>query len=330
MIRSLLLLITALFLVGGCSTKKIYKPAQDTTTLTYQSELPSPIRSIALEGATLENGSVITARGLYENILKDGESLIAQNSDYLITSDRKGVTLYNTVGEKKYRLETPSKALSAETNGDMIALVLSDNSLALYSLTDKSILFKSKQKPTESIASDVAKPIFFEELILFPTLDGKVVIVDKASKKELRDFIVSSKPYFNNIIHLSIQGQFIYAATKYKLIAISPRSIQEFETDINALKSYSGGLYVTTVDGRVIQLDTALTVLNEHKFPFAGLITLTSNEKALYVVERTGYLLKLKPDLSEYTIYELLDVIDLPLFVTDTTLYYKQRAITLP
>ena len=47
-------------------------------------------------------------------------------------------------------------------------------------------------------------------------------------------------------------------------------------------------------------------------------------------MERTGYLLKLKPDLSDYTIYELLDVIDLPLFVTDTTLYYKQRAITLP
>ena len=330
MTRFLLLLLTALFLLGGCSAKKYYKPAQDTTTLRYQNELPAAIRTIALDGATLADGSIITMRGLYASLLKPEESLIAQNNDYLIASDREGVTLYNTLGEVKYRIETTAKALSAETNGDMIALLLADNSLALYSLQDQSILFKSKQKPTESIASDVAKPIFFDELLIFPTLDGKVVVVDKRSKKELRDFIVSSKPYFNNIIHLSIQGQLIYAATKYKLIAISPRSVQEFTADINTLLPYAGGIYLSTVDGRVIQLDTALVTVNERKFPFAGLISLSLNPKGLYAVERTGYVIKLQPDLSEYTLYEMLDTIDLPFFASDTTLYYKHRALVLP
>ncbi len=330
MIRTLLLALAALILLGGCSSKKYYKPTQDTTTLYYQKEAGAEITAVALDGASLEDGSVITARGLYEHILKPGQDLIAQNNDYLIASDRKGITLYNSLGEEKHRLETPAKALSAETSGDLAALVLADNSLVLYSLENGSVLFKSKQKPTKSIASDVAKPIFFDELLLFPTLDGKVVVVDKANKKELRDFIVSSEKYFNNIIHLSIEGQMIYAATKYKLIAISPRSVQSFSADINAVRPFKGGIYVTTVDGRIVQLDTALVTLNERKFPFAGLISLSLSETALYAVERTGYLIKLAPDLASYHLYELLDVIDMPLFITDDTLYYKQRAIALP
>ena len=64
----------------------------------------------------------------------------------------------------------------------------------------KKIVFKEYYK--ESIANDIriTNPLFMNNLILFPTLDGKVIVVSKEDKKAVKTIVVDPDSTFNNII----------------------------------------------------------------------------------------------------------------------------------
>jgi len=200
----------------------------------------------------------------------------------------------------------------------------------MYDKTSRAVLFKSKQKLSHSVSSDFAKPLFFDDILVYPTLDGKIMIVDSEKKRELREFIISSEKFFNNVIYLERVGQKIIAATKHNLLLITPQNTYEYKASINAVKATENGIYIVTVDGRVVELDDMLESKNERKFPFAGLISVNLKGDTLYMVERSGYLIKTDKNLDAFTVYELGDNVENFLFVGNDKLYYKSRYITLP
>ena len=47
----------------------------------------------------------------------------------------------------------------------------------------------------------ISDPIFLNDLIVFPSLDGRLLVMDINQKRILRDIAISDKRIFNNEIH---------------------------------------------------------------------------------------------------------------------------------
>jgi len=330
--KYLFLILSAAAIFSGCGTKKYFQPEGETDRLKYSGYTQAYLKDSKIDGATLEDGSVLTSDDtLYDKIVQgENTHFISETEDKLIASDKNTLYLFNKADRTQTTITISQRIVSASNRGNLVAAVTADNSIMMYDADTGSLLFKSKQKLSNTVASDFAKPLFFDDILVYPTLDGKIMIVDIEKKKEIREFIVSSEKYFNNIIYLERVGDRIVAATKHNLLTITPRNTFEYKNDINAVKADGESIYVATVDGRLIELDEMLAVKNERKFPFAGLISFNLTDEAIYIVERSGYLIKTDRHLSVFQYYELGDNVENFLFIGKNRLYYKTRFVTLP
>ncbi len=328
--RYLLLTLTLAALFSGCGTKKYFDP-EETQGLSYSGYTADYIKNTKLDGATYEDGSVVTRDAFYDHVIETENTIfINEADDTLLAANKNELILIDKKSLKKTHIPTTQRIVSANVRGNIVAAVTADNSIMMYDRTTGAVLFKSKQKLSHSVSSDFAQPLFFDDILVYPTLDGKIMIVDAVKKREVREFIISSEKYFNNVIYLDRIGQKIIAATKHNLLMITSKNSYEYEASINAVLATKAGLYVTTVDGRLVELDDRLEVRNEHKFPFSGLISVNLKDDALYVVERSGYLIKVDRGFNTFTVYELGDNVENFLFIGNEKLYYKSRYITLP
>ena len=217
---------------------------------------------------------------------------------------------------------------SASLKNNLLAVVLGSNELVLIDINDGKEMMHLKQDNVYVLDSRIASPYFLGDLIVFPTLDGKLVIVDEQTKKPIRDVVVSNEKFFGNIIYLQVLGDRLVAATKSKVVSISPKSINFLETDVKDVIVLENRIFVFTKDGRVILADADLKKLKERKFPFATFAG-TIYGDFVYMIEKGGYVIATDLDLISTNVYKLPDEIESHVFTTGDALYYKNHFFKL-
>ncbi len=141
------------------------------------------------------------------------------------------------------------------------------------------------------------------ELVIFPTLDGKLLVVDTNEKKVVRDVVVSSEKNFNNVIFFNIIGNKLVAATPTKVVSINPTFANFLDADVVDIIFIKDGIYIFTKDGRIILTDTDLKVLKEKKFPFARFVGVIYG-KFIYAIEKEGYLIATDVNLASSNVFQ--------------------------
>jgi len=327
--RYFYLLIIAI-IIQGCATKEYFEP-KDYTILKYKGYTNSYLIDSRLEGATFEDGSIVTNNKFYKDIIKSKKTtFINETKKYLILTDKNSTILVDKQTKAKEYFGVGNKALSANIKDNLLAILQSENILFLFDIQTKKILFKSKQKNIYATTSHIAKPVFLDDLILYPTLDGKVVVYDTEKKQEIKSFIVSNEQYFNNISFLEVHDNNIFAASRHKIIRIGNKRVDEFEEEMNFVIYFDGFLYVGLVNGKVLKLNKMLNKLTSSKFKFAGLIRASIKDNHLFILERNGYLIKSDLDLEKNKIFALNDNVENFVFINNQAIYYKKRYIKLP
>jgi hypothetical protein len=238
----------------------------------------------------------------------------------LIIVDKSGKTLY----EKKF----DSLVASASLKGDMLAVVLGNNSSLLLDIKSDKILYKDSGDKVYAHDSKIAAPYFLDSLVIFPTLDGKLLIVDINSKKLLRDVVVKSEKFFSNVIYLDVLGDRLVAATKQRVVSINPKSMAFLDEDVKDVIILKDRVLVFTKDGRIILTDADLKVIKTKKFKFAAFVG-TIHGEFVYIIERGGFLIATDLSLVSSNIYELPDEIESFVFTTDNKLFYKDNYFKL-
>jgi len=328
--KHIVFVLILIFFFFGCATKEYFEP-KDFTTLKYLGYTNSYLVDSRLEGATFDDGSIVTKEKIYKNIIKEKKAtFINETKKYLILTDKEAVILLNKQTKKQEKLIINNKALSANVKDNLLAILQSENILFLFDIKTKKIIFKSKQKTVYATTSHIAKPIFLDELILYPTLDGKIVVYDQEKKQEIKSFIVSNEQYFNNISFLEAHDNKIFAASRHKIIVVGGKRIDDIEEEINFVIYFQGFLYVGLVNGKVIKLNSILNQIEQSKFKFAGLIRATITNNSLFILERNGYLIKSNLNLDKSEVFSLNDNIENFVFINKTAIYYKKRYIKLP
>jgi hypothetical protein len=323
--------LASLFIVlfSACSTKEVFKPKELSADWEKHTSIDESIADTSGNIAKLQNNTLLTQEGKLDIEIAQNERVLSQSDGWIISSSIDGNLTLRAVSDKSSQEHFNFKKTiaSASVKGDILAVLFADNEMSIYSIATKEIIFKEQGGKSLAVNAKIVNPYFLKGLVLFATLDGKVVIVNIEMKKRLRTVIVSSEDNFNNIIYMNVVDNKIIAATGYKILSLAQKETR-VKYEIRDIIYDGKDLYIATKQGEVISLTPELQVNSKIKFPFAHFLGMVSDEDFIYILEKEGYIIKLNKNMKDYTVHEV-NLSDGYIFVTDKEFYVDDEKILI-
>ncbi len=325
-----ILVLLFIFVFLGCSSKSLYEPKEIAGYVSFDGNLPAPIADVTRSGATLQNGQVISKKTGLTNIYipKNDRFLNISQNSVIYTSPMGKLYIKNKDNKVIFTHNFSKMIASASLKNDLLAIVFSDNTLMVYNIKTNIIKFSKKLDDVYALDARLVAPYFLGKLIVFPSLDGRLVIVDSKRFGVIRDIVVSSKPYFNNIIFMNVLDNRLVAATQNRVISIDPKSVSFMNVGVKDIVFLGERIFVFTKDGKIILTNSSLKRLKERKFKFANFSTAIYGQ-FVYVIEKNGYLIATDKNLITTNVYKLPNAIENLMFTTNNTFYYDDKYFKL-
>ncbi len=330
-----LFFITFLFAIFavGCADKTVYEPKITDGKIKYNKMVEKAVlKNVVREGAMLSDQKVVTKKeGIVDLVLPKGFSFINENDDFVIAADEDGnLKIFSKKDYKEnFSKKFDSQVVSASLKGSLLALVFANNSISLYDIKSDKTLYNEQLDKVIAVDARAANPIFLNDIIIYPTLDGRLLIMDSVRKIVLRDVAISDKALFNNVIFLKVYDNILVAATASKVIVITPENIYTYSEDIKDILYVGHDIYLFAKSGKVIHLDEKLQKINESDFEFANFVAVASIGDKLYGVEKNGYLIEMDRNLSNIKVKRLDDEVESASIFANGVLYIGDKEIKL-
>ncbi|MDD4884829.1 hypothetical protein, partial [Sulfuricurvum sp.] len=216
-------------LFSGCSHKEVFKPENVKGEWRNAGHLSSSIAQVSQSAAVLDNGHLLTKAGEKAFKIPEDYRLINVSDSWVITESPEGnlVLMPEDGTDTRVTFELKRSVAAVSIQNDTMAVLFANNEMALYSIESKKLLFKEPSNAPVAVDARIANPYFLKELVIFLTLDGKLVIVNSETKQVLRSVVVSSEEYFNNITYLNVIDNNLVASTGYGLLALAQKESRE-------------------------------------------------------------------------------------------------------
>jgi len=314
---------------SGCSSKKVFEPTLVKGEWQHYGDANESIIDTTSGLALLEDRSVLAVKTRVDVKIQDSYRPIANSDGWIISATMDGNLTLQSIEDKSVhkKFELKKTIAGASAKDDILAVLFSDNEMALYSVTTKELLLKEQGNVPVVVDSRIVNPYFMNELVLFPTLDGKIIIINSQLKKKLRTTIVSSEEHFNNIIYFNVIDEKIIAATGHKILSMSSKEIR-IPYEIRNIAYDDKNIFINTKQGEVLSLTPDLQVNAKVKFPFAHFLGMIIHKEKLYLLEKEGYIIECSKDLLEYNIYKV-DIDDGYIFVANKIFYINDTYISV-
>lgn len=327
---SLIAFVTFAVLVSGCSSKKYFEPAQTFSASSASKAYGGNLIDLSRDGGTLDNGHYLGKSGINNVDLGKGYRFLNENGNYVLAANAEGIL--KVINKKKNEavravaLHIP--VVAASIRNGTIAYILNNNTFGIYQMAANRKIVESRSERTFAIDTRAASPMFIENLVVMPMLDGKLIIINMNDTENAKVVYISSEKAFNNVIYLSRMGNTMVAATPKRLITLGNEGKQEYKANISEVAIDAGTIYVFTKEGQVIALNHRLKAIASAKFKFAHYSVGTAFNGHVYGLDQHGSLIVLNSDLSKSKIYDL-GAVDEPAFITGTKLYKDGKVIEL-
>lgn len=287
------------------------------------------IVDVTSNAALLDDRSVLSKKEHIDVFVPEDHRMVTVTSEWVVSASIDGKTTLTAVADKNIQehFEFKKSVATASVQGDLLAVVFADNELALYDIPSKTLLFQEQGGNAIALDSRIFPPFFMQTLVVFATLDGKVVIVNSELKKRLRTVIVSSESAFNNVIHAALLESKIIAATPHKLLSMSQKDFRAAYEVRNVVYS-KDRIYITTKQGELFALTPELQVEQKAKFAFAHFLGMIELGDKLYILEKEGFLIVVDKKSFLYTVHEV-DLDDGYVFVGERAFYVHDEKIIL-
>lgn len=313
---------------SACSSKRVFEPKDVKDDWAYYGNANESIADTTSNIALLEDGRVRTKDGILDIFIKEDYRLIGLSDGWILSANFDGNMILQHKDKSVEKHFSLGKTIAAASvKDDILAVLFSDNEMALYSMSTKALLLKAQGNAPVVVDSRIVNPYFMKDLIMFLTLDGKLVIVNSKLKKKLRTVIVSSEENFNNIIYFNIIDNKLVAATGNKILSMSKKEVRA-NYEIRNVASSGKNIYLTTKQGEIVSLTPDLQVNKKVKFPFAHFLGLIASNDKVYALEKEGYIIELSKDLLKYDIYDV-GVDEGYVFQTDDKFFVDDEYISI-
>ncbi len=327
----ILIVFTALALLfSGCSSKKYFEPENTFSASHASKSYGANIVDLSRDGGTLSSGQYLGKAGISDISLGEGYRFLNESDKYVLAANPEGIL---KIIDKKTKepiravsLHTP--VVSATIKNGVIAYILNSNTFGIYLMKENRKIVENRSERTFAIDTRAASPMFIENLVVMPMLDGKLIIVNISDVESAKVVYISSETAFNNVIHLSRMGNTMVAATPTRLITLGNAGKQEYRANISEVAVDNGRIYLFSKEGQVIALSGNLEVVGETKFKFAHYAAGTAFDARVFALDQQGSLIVLNRDLTKSKIYDLGKISE-PAFITGTKLYKDGNIIDL-
>ena len=326
--RYLLISLSAIFLFTACSGKKYFEPEDVSSNIELNKEsMSSSILSMNKIGATLENNKIITDKGISSFELPENFEFINTTADGRVIATNYIDKIL--IGKEERAVKDVVVAASLKDN--KLALVYSSNIIELIDTNTNKTLYKEYFQSSLANDTRIANPHFMGNLILFPTLNGKVVIVSTLTNESIRNISVDPDKEFNNIISLNVieSSQTLIVASPNKVVSISPKEIISKDYELRDIIINKDDVYIATIDGQIIKLTPNLVEVAKKKYKYAKIHALAFSD-SLYAVESQGFLINLNKNLTDDKIYKFSFDNEERMIAIGNKIYYDSKYITLP
>lgn len=282
----------------GCSSKKHFEPKVINGEVTFENKLPSPIKNANRLGAVLKDNTLLTfEQGRTPIVLESQYKFLTQDkAKYIFQKACKDIVIMESDTLQTIPFDTC--ILSASAKDSKLAMILNDNTLVYYDLKARAEIFSQKYPAALAINAYLASPHITDKYIIFPDLEGKILIYDIAQNKIIKDILISSDKFFNNVIYMYSQEHYLLAATAKRISAIIDDKSFKYDVDLRDVLFFNNKVYVLSIEGEILELDHTLKLLRKVRLPFAVLSGIVIANNTLYTLEKGGYLIAL--DLGEF------------------------------
>jgi hypothetical protein len=321
-------LLPFLWALAGCAKLAVYEPSSVKSRLWFDERIESEIVFVSENAAVTADGKIITDREITVDRLPEGFRLLNINGRYLLAADRGGRLLlfFPNGARKEFLFDEP--IVAAATDGRTIALVSRGNVSRLFDVESAETIFSSREKPVMTISDKIASPIMSRNEAVFPTLDGKLLIVDRAARKTVGEFALSNESFFANLIFLGEFDGHIIAATANRFFSIGRNGVRHSrDVSVRFAAVFPSGLYTFLQDGTAQRLSPRLEAESSAKETYARFVAAAEYKGAIYAAEQSGYLVKFEDDLKKTTVYELPDAVRARIFAAKDRLYLNNKII---
>jgi len=326
--KYILISLSALLLFTACSSKKYFEPEDVSSNIELNKEsMSSSIVSMNKIGATLEDGKIINGKGVSSFELPKGFDFLNTTADgKIIATNRINKIL---IGNEERIMK--DVIVAASIKDDKLAVVYSNNTIELIDLKINKTLFKEYLPVSLANDTRITNPYFMGNLILFPTLNGKVVILSSLTNEIVKNISVDPDNEFNNIISLNVieSSQTLIIASPNKVVSISPKEVISKEYEVRDMILKNDDIYLATIDGQIIKLTPTLIEVAKKKYKYAKFHALAYSN-SLYAIESQGYIVNLNSDLSNDSIYKFSFDNEERMIAIGNKVYFDSKYITLP
>jgi len=329
-VLSLLAFTIAALFFSGCSSKKYFEPEQTFSASHALNSYGGSMRDLSRDGGTLKSGQFIGKAGLSTINLGEGYRFLNESDVYVLAANAEGIL---KIIDKKTTKEVRAVSLhvpvvSATIKDGVVAYILNSNTFGIYQMADNRKIVESRSEATYAIDTRAASPMFIDNLVVMPMLDGKLIIVNIADTDNAKVVYISSEKVFSNVIYLARKDNTMIAATPKKLITLGNGGKREYKANISEVAVDKGIIYLFTKEGQVIALNSDLEAVGTSKYKFAHYAVGTAFSGRVYALDQGGALIVMNSHLTKRKIYELGEVGE-PAFITGTKLYKDGKIIEL-
>ncbi|SFV64985.1 Putative lipoprotein [hydrothermal vent metagenome] len=329
-IHAFVLTLASLLFFSACSSKQYFDPDNTYSASHVSFSYGENIIDLSRHGATLSNGAYIGQSGVTKLSLGEGYRFLNENNKYALATNPQGKLkiidkAYNNV-TRNVDFHTP--IVSASMRGNIVAYILNNNTFGLYDMSKNHKMVENRSEQIFAIDTRSASPLFVENLVVMPMLDGKIVIVSIANPKNAKVVYISNDKTFNNVIHLSRLKNTMVSATPTRLITLGKEGQLDYRANISEVIVAYNKIYIFTKDGSIMALNNKLEVVSKNSFKFAHYAVATAFDNKVYALDQQGALIVLNASLSKSKVYDL-GKLNEPAFITGKILYKDGEGIAL-
>lgn len=314
------------FIISGCSSKKHFEPKIISGKVNFSDKLSAPIKSATREGAILKDNTLVSyTRGITPIILESNHKFLAEDKNtYVLQKGCGEILIMESAHDFLQSIPFDKCALSADIKGNELALVLIDNTIVYYDIAQKKELFSQKLSPVLAINSYIASPQIGDKYVIFPDLEGKILVYDKAQNKIIKDILIVSDKFFSNVIYMYAKDNYLLAATAKRVSVIIDDRSFKYDIDSRDVLFYDNKVYVLSIEGEILEFDHTLKLLRKVRLPFAVLSGIVIADNTLYTLEKGGYLIALSFDDFAPMVYKHNLSKKKSLFYNRNTIFYDK------
>lgn len=321
--RIFILFLSLIFI--GCTTKREYfEPQILDGKVKFDGKIPSKIVDTNKFGAVLKNGTLITQNGINQNIkLNKDDLFLGEFGDKFVISNLNGDLKIIENNQTIYKQNFKSRVISAAILGDQLAAITSTNIAFLIDIKQNKIIVADRSNQSYAQDSRTARPIFTDNLVLFPMLDGMILVASPTYKEFFKSIVISSESFFNNIIYFEKIDNAIYAATASRIVLIGENITKNFTGEIKEIAFLKDKFFVFMKNGEVKILNKFLDEIDSKSYDFAIFSSVGVNENFVYAIEKNGFLIKTDGQKDE--IFDFPTSINKKTFVGKDMFYYNDK-----